>query len=84
MLHIKLFFRNETLDTVALPSINDLQFGSYHCVVTSGAMSVTSDKVKVVCGLPIDCKLLFTYLCDLVIYIFSFFIASKMINQIPN
>ena len=67
ILHIKLFFRNETLDTLALPSINDLQSGSYQCVVTSGAMSVTSDKGKVVCGLPIECMLLFAYLYDLLI-----------------
>ena len=69
------------MDTLILSSINDFQFGSYHCVVTSGAESVTSDKVTVMCGLLIDCKLYFVYLYDLVIYIFFFIIASKMINE---
>ena len=63
MLHY--YSRNETLDTLSLSSINDLQFGSYHCVVTSGAESVTSDKANVVHGLPIDCKLYFVYLMTL-------------------
>ena len=69
MLHY--YYRNETLDILALSSINDLQFGSYHCVVTSGAESVTSDKANVVRGLPIDCEELFVLLFDLVIYPFS-------------
>ena len=68
------------MDTLILSSINDLQFGSYHCVVTSGDESVTSDKANVVFGLPIDCKLSFVYLYDLIIYIYIF-IASKTINQ---
>ena len=65
------YYRNETLDTLPLSSINDLQLGSYYCVVTSGTESITSDKVKVVCGVPNDCKLLFIYLYDLIMYIFS-------------
>ena len=82
MLHvILLYFRYETSDMLALSSINDLQFGSYYCVLTSGTESVRTDKVKVVCGIPIDCKFLFVYLYNLVIYIFSFFIASKTITQ---